>query len=93
MGKLHRDGEAKLGGTVTRRAGLERSQVRAEGPVKAELLPKAGGEGYQESDCAGGGCVGSRRTVHNTIRWIQRNGGHDRAAGDMGRDSPKVSGK
>lgn len=50
VGKDPQDGEAKLGGTVTRRAGLERSQVRAEGPVRAELLPKAGGEGYQESN-------------------------------------------
>lgn len=54
---------------MTRRAGLEQGQVRAEGPGKAELLPKAGGEGNQESDW------GRRR-----MGWK----GEDRAVGDMG---------
>lgn len=43
--------------------------MRAEGPGKAELLPKAGGEGYEESDWG-----------RRMMGWK----GEDRAAGDMG---------
>lgn len=61
LGKLHRDGGPKPGGTMTRRARLEWSQVRAKGPVKAELLPKAGERGTRNQTGAGGGWAGRGR--------------------------------